>query len=127
MHPIPSDTTGLATAHKSAVPEPSDLDSKQMQRVVVHGHAVIAIVPSDYGSQPLAYFWDGTVHASPEFVFHLVQLRLQPCANRLPQHCKPSIASFLPADMRETEEVERFRSPFSALLSVLDRKWSELQ
>ena len=127
MHPIPRDTTGLTTTQKSAVPESSDLDSKQMQRVVVHGHAVIAIVPSDDGSQPLAYFWDGMVHASPEFVFHLVQLRLQPFANRLPQHRKPSIASFLPADMREAEEVECFRSPFSALLSVLDRKWSELQ
>jgi hypothetical protein len=30
MHPIPRDTTGLATTQKSAVPEPSNLDSKQM-------------------------------------------------------------------------------------------------
>ena len=50
MHPTPRDTTGLATTQKCAVPEPSYLDSKQMQRVVVHGHAVIAIVPSNYGS-----------------------------------------------------------------------------
>jgi hypothetical protein len=67
------------------------------------------------------------VHASPEFDLHLVQLRLQPLANRLPQHRKLSIAPFLPADVREAEEVERFRPPFSALLSVLDREWSELQ
>ena len=50
MHPTPRDTTGLATTQKCAVPEPSCLDSKQMQHVVVHGHAVIAIVPSNYGS-----------------------------------------------------------------------------
>ena len=111
MHPIPRDTTGLATTQKSRVPELSDLDSKQMQRVVVHGYAVMAIVPSDYGSQPLAYFEDGMVHASPEFHLQLVQPRLQPFANRLPQHRKVSIAPFLPADVREAEEVERFRSP----------------
>ena len=36
IHPIPRDTTGLATTQESAVPEPSDLDSKQMQRVDTH-------------------------------------------------------------------------------------------
>jgi hypothetical protein len=45
MHPIPRDTAGLATPQKSAMPEPSYLDSKQMQRVIVHGHTIIAIVP----------------------------------------------------------------------------------
>jgi hypothetical protein len=34
MHPIPRDTAGLATTQKCAVPEPSYLESKQMQRVV---------------------------------------------------------------------------------------------
>jgi hypothetical protein len=77
------------------VPEPSYLDSKQMQRVVVHGHSIVAIVPRDYGSQPLAYFWDGMVHASPEFDFHLVQLRLQPFANRLPQQSTVLAFGFL--------------------------------
>jgi len=72
-----------------------------MQRVIVHGHAVIAIVPHNYGSQRLAYFGDGMVHASPEFDLQFVQLRLQPFANRLPQHRKLSIAPFLPADAFE--------------------------
>ena len=36
------------------------------------------------------------MHASPEFDLHLVQLRLQPLANRLPQHRKLSIAPFFP-------------------------------
>ena len=33
---------------KCAMPEPSHLESKEMQRVVVHGHAVIAIVPINH-------------------------------------------------------------------------------
>src|SRR4029077_20810130 len=91
MHPIPRDTTGLATTQKSVVPELSDLDSKQMQRVLVHGYAVMAIVPSDYRSQPLNH-WDGPVHASPEFVFHLVQLPLQ----RLRIVCHRTVNRLLP-------------------------------
>jgi len=67
------------------------------------------------------------VHASPEFGFHLIQLRLQPFANRLPQDREPSITPFLSANVRKAEEVERFRFPLSPLFSGLDCKWSERQ
>src|SRR5258706_4324116 len=77
-------------------------------------------VPPYHRLQPLALVGDGFVHASLKFGFHLVQLRLQSLAYRLPQHRKPSIASLLYADMRKTDEVERFRFAFSTPLPLVD-------
>jgi hypothetical protein len=48
MHPSPGDAAFLATTRQSAVPEPPHLESKQMQRRVVSGHTVIAIVPINH-------------------------------------------------------------------------------
>jgi hypothetical protein len=48
VHSIPGDTTILATARHSAMPEPAYLDSKKMQRRFVHGHTVIAVVPINH-------------------------------------------------------------------------------
>jgi hypothetical protein len=67
------------------------------------------------------------MYASPEVVFHLIQLRLQPLANRLPPHRKVAVALLLPADMREAKKTERLRLPFFTPLSVLGRERSKLQ
>src|SRR5882724_15104 len=77
--------------------------------------------------QPLTQFRDGSMHASLKFGFHLVQLRLQPLAYRLPQHRVHSVASLLHADMRKAKKVECLRLPFSTPLPVLDRERSKFQ
>jgi hypothetical protein len=38
-----------------------------MQRSVVHGHAIVAIVSINHRSWPLTYLGDRVVHASPKF------------------------------------------------------------
>ena len=126
-HAIPKHAAFVAAPRKRAMPEPSYLESKKSQRRVVHGHSVISEVSTHYRLQPLAYFGDGCMHASLKFGFHLVQLRLQPFAHRLPQHRKPSIAPLLHANMRKAQEVERLRFPFSTPLPLIDRIWTELQ
>src|SRR6202050_3106982 len=126
-HAIPENAAVLAPPRQRALPKPSDLESKQHQRRFVHGHSVVAKVSTHNRPQPLALFGDGCVHASLKFGFHLIQLRLQPLAYRLPQDRKLSIAPFLHADVRKAQEVERFRFPFSASLPVVDRVWTELQ
>src|SRR3984893_13490818 len=126
-HAVPKDAAFLAAARKRAMPKPSYLESKQSQRRVVHGHSVISDVSTHHRLQPLAYIWDGCMHAPLKFGFHRVQLRLQPFANRLPQHREPSIAPLLHADVRKTQEVERLRFPFSTPLPLVDRKGTELQ
>ena len=100
---------------------------KSCQRRFVHGHSVVAEVSTHDRPQPLALFGDGIVHSSPQLGFHLVQLRLHPFSHRLPQHREPSVAPLLHADVREAEEVERLRLPFSTPLPLVDRKRSELQ
>src|SRR5207302_2592326 len=85
-HAIPEDASVLATPRQRAMPEPSHLESKESQRRVVHGHSVIPEVSTHHRLQPFALFGNGFVHPSSKLGFHLVQLRLQPFADRLPQH-----------------------------------------
>ena len=83
-HTIPEDAAVLAAPRQRAMPEPPYLETKNPQRVLVQRHAVIPNVPMYHRLQPLAYFGDGFMHPSLKFGFHLVQLRLQPFADRLP-------------------------------------------
>jgi len=126
-HAIPKDAAILAAPRQRAIPEPPYLGSKNPQRVVVPRLTVIPDVSTHHRLQPFTHFGDGFVHASLKFGFHLVQLRLQPFANRLPQHREPSIAALLHTDMCEAKKVERFRFPFSTPLPLVDRMWTELQ
>jgi len=126
-HTVPEDASVLATPRQRTMPEPSHLESKKSQRRVVHGHSVIPEVSTHHRLQPLALFGDGFVHAELKFGFHLIQFRLQPFADRLPQHRIHSVASLLHADVRKAEKVERLRLPFSTPLPVIDRERTKLQ
>src|SRR5882757_278370 len=105
-HAVPEDAAVLTAPRQRAMPEPSHLEPKDPQRVVVPGHSVIPDVSTHRRLQPLALVGDGFVHTSLKLGFHLVQLRLQSLADRLPQHRKPSIAPLLHADMRLSRPVE---------------------
>src|SRR6266404_77063 len=126
-HAVPEYAAVLAAPRQRAMPEPSHLEPKDPQRVLVQGHSVISDVSTHHRLQPLAYFGDGFMHPSLKFSFHLVQLRLQSLADCLPQHRKPSVAPLLHTDMGEAEKVERLRFPFSTPLPLVDRIRTELQ
>src|SRR5207248_5430135 len=126
-HTIPQDAPVLASPRQRAMPEPPYLEPKDPQRRCVHGHPVVPDVSTHDRLQPATLFRDGNVHAPPKLGFHLVQLRLQPFAYRLPQHREHSVASLLRANVRKAEKVERLRLPFSSLLLVLDRKRTKFQ
>src|SRR5467141_2161004 len=126
-HAIPEDAAVLAPPRQRAMPIPADSEPKNRQRRLVHGHSVVAKVSTHNRPQPLALCGDGFVHSSLKLGFHLIQLRLQPFPDRLPQHREPSIAPLLHADMRKAQEVERLRFPFSTPLPLIDRIRTELQ
>ena len=126
-HAIPEDAAVLTAPRQRAVPESPDLEPKDPQRILVQRHTVVPNVPAHHRLQPLAQFRDGFMHPSLKLGFHLVQLRLQSFADRLPQHRKPSIASLLHTDVREAKKIERLRFPFSTPLPLVDRIRTELQ
>jgi len=126
-HAVPEDAAVLAAPRQRAMPEPPHLVPKYPQRRLIHGHPVVTDVSTHHRLQPLTQFGDGYVHAPLKFGFHLVQLRLQSLADRLPQHREPSIAPLLHADVRKAEEVERFRFPFSTPPPLVDRKRTKFQ
>src|SRR6266478_2974308 len=126
-HPVPKHAGFLAAPQERAMPEPTYLEPKRVQRRTVGRHSVITNVSTYDRPQPLTHFRDGVMHAAFEFGLHLAQFRLQPFANRLPQDRKASVPPLLPTDVGEAEEVERLRFPFSALLPVFGCERSELQ
>ncbi len=126
-HAIPEYAAVLAAPRQRAMPEPPYLEPKNPQRVLIQGHTVIPDVSTHHRLQPLAYFGNGFMHPSLKFGFHLVQFRLQPFADRLPQHREPSVAPLLHTDMCEAKKVERLRFPFSTPLPLVDRIRTELQ
>src|SRR6266404_6935739 len=74
-HAIPKHAAFVAAPRQRAMPEPSYLESKEIQRRLVHGHPVVTDVSTHHRLQPLAYFGNGFMHPSLKFGFHLVQFR----------------------------------------------------
>jgi len=65
------------------------------------------------------------VPAPLKLLVELLQLRLQPRSHRLPQHPEPPHPG-LPADMRESQEIEALGFPLAAPLSVVGGEPPEL-
>ena len=115
-HPVPAYAAVLAAPRQRAMPEPADLEP---ERGAAPGCSWARRSSGCARRRPSAatcLLRDGVVHASPQLGFDLAQLRLQPLADRLPQHREASVAPLLPADVREAEKVERLRLPLSAPL-----------
>jgi hypothetical protein len=75
--------------------------------------------------EPLSGFSHRFVHALPELLLNLSQLPPHTLAYRVTLHRKVPVPVF-PADMRESQEIERFRLPFSSPFPVLLGKSPEL-
>src|SRR6202795_449529 len=126
-HAIPENAAVLAPPRQRAMPKPTDSESKNRQRRLVHGHSVVSDVSTHNRPKPLALFGDGRVHAPLKLGFYFGQVRLQPFSDRLPQPREPSIALLFHADVRKSEKVERLRLPFSTPLPLVDRIRTELE
>ncbi len=88
-------------------------------------HGVVRDMSTYDRSKPLALLRDREVHAPFEFNVDLTQLRSHPLRDRVTLHPELPVLGF-PADVRETQEVKRFRFPFTTRLSVSGGVPSEL-
>ncbi len=107
----------LASAPERAQPQVSDVMQEGAQGRDVGGYGVVIIPARDHALQPSSLFGDRQVPPSPEFLLEVMQLGAHPVAPRLPPK-QEAAAPGAPADMRETQEVERLRLAQTAPFAV---------
>jgi acyl dehydratase len=73
-HAVPSDTAFLAASRKHAVPSPAHLSPESAQRRAIHGHPIVAGMPTNNRAELLAHFAGGIMHVPPELDLHFAQL-----------------------------------------------------
>src|SRR6185503_4732931 len=115
----------LTSAPQRPVPELGHMVDEAVQARTVERHPVVLIVPPQHRAHPFALFPQVSMHALPEFLLQLSQLRLHPLPHRLAKHREPP-PSRLPADVREPKKVERLRFAFAPPLPVTRRMSSKL-
>src|SRR5579871_7034532 len=98
-------------------PKSAYLKPEQAQGWFVRRYTVILEMPTDYSPQPQSYFRYGIMHASFEFEFDLLQLRLQSLADGLPVYEETASPGF-PTNMRETQKIEDLWLPLATLSPV---------
>src|ERR1700692_274499 len=92
LHPTPRQMIALTTMTQHRPPQATDRTSEGTDRWAVHRDAVIAHVTENDCLDVFANRGDGLVHATLEFGFPLLKLRLPPFAHRLAQHREAPLA-----------------------------------
>src|SRR6266852_714214 len=117
VHALPVQAGALAAAPQRLVPVPCHLGAERRHRLAVAGHGVVSAVPSHHAAQPPPLLRDRLMHALPQLVLDLCQLRPHPFRDRDTPHPEAPVPH-LRANVREAEEVERLRFPGAPLLPV---------
>ena len=117
-HPRPRQMMLLAPMDQHGPPEPDHPIAECGQTVGVSGHRVVVEVALDDRPKPLAGLRYRIMHPSTELLLDFQQLGPHSFVDRFALY---SIAPIpvLPADMRESQKVERIGLPFSSLFPVL--------
>ena len=106
-------------------PVPLHLGVKRLQCPHIRRHSMVGIEAAHHAAEPPALLGDGLMPAPPEVPFDLPQLRSHPWRYRAPDEEKLPRPR-LPADVRETEEVEGLRLAEIPLSATLGRIATEL-
>jgi hypothetical protein len=118
MHSVPGDAVRLASTDQSPPPEPDHSFAKYPQAVHVPRYRVVVEVALDHRLEPLAGLRNGIVHSLTKLLLDAPQSRPHALADRLAPYLEVPVPAF-PADVRETQKVERFRLTFPSLFPAL--------
>jgi hypothetical protein len=116
--PIPGHAALLTATPKRQPPVPRNLFAKLSHAASVTRYRVVVEVSLNERSEPLASLLNRIVLAGEELLLDLPQLCSHPLARRLPQDHKAPLLARLPAQVRETEKVERLRFLLSTLFPI---------
>jgi hypothetical protein len=108
----------LTAAPKRQPPVPRNLFAKLSHAASVARNRVVVEVALDDRAEPLASLLNWIVLTDQKPLLNLPQLRSHPRACRLPLDLKAPLFARLPAQVRETEKVERLGFPLPTLLPV---------
>jgi hypothetical protein len=116
--PIPGHAALLTATPKRQPPTPRNLFAELSHAASVTRNRVVVEVSLNDRSEPLASLLNRIVLAGEELLLDLPQLCSHPFARRLPQDHKVPLLTRLPAQVRETEKVERLRFLPSTLFPI---------
>src|SRR2546425_10920992 len=111
IHACPGQPLTFTATPKREVPVATNLKPKAEDSSAVGVDSVVAREATDHRAKPLSLFGNRRMHALSQFGFDLLKFPAQPLSSRLANHRIHSIAPLLPANMRESQEVECVRSP----------------
>jgi hypothetical protein len=124
-HSRPVQITPLAATNENLPPQPSHPTTEYAEDIGVTRYRVIVEVALHDRLEPLPGDSHRFVHALPKLLFSFCQLPPQAFAYRVALHRKVPVP-VLPANVRESQKIERFRLPFSSPFPVLLGKPPEL-
>ena len=115
---LPGERALLASAAKCLPPMPNHSFPEYAETVEVPRYRIVVEVALHDRFEPLAGLAHRIVHTLTELLLNLPQLRPHAFADRLAPHREPPYP-ILPADMRESQEVERLGLAFPSSFPVL--------
>lgn len=107
-HSFPRYTALLATATKRPPPVPSYVVDERRDRSRVRWHGMICEIPAHHLTEPAPLLGHRHMEHAIQRLLDLDELGLHALPHGVPHQQKPSLLC-LRADMREAEEIERFR------------------
>ena len=128
VHPFPSPAAASALAPPANCIEPvtSHLLDEAFQLPHVEGNGMVIQPSLNNTPQPPARFARRLMHSLVEFRADFVEFGTYAFTHAVAMDGEPTVGSGSGTHVREPEEIERFRSPFSASLSMFGCVFAEL-
>ena len=121
IHSFPGDPLPTPAHSERVMPVATDLKSKALEGLCICRHPVIAYKSAHHRAEPFPLLGNGLVPAPAQFDLDLLQFPAHPFLGCPANDRIHPVASLLPANVRETQEVECLRPTLAAPETVRGR------